>query len=287
MNNRLVNTCLCILRLILEKEMSINAVIKQTSSDRSHVEETIKILVRGKLVTKNKDPYHKQKRILKLTPLGEEFAELMKYIEQFNLIYSTIMKIIKENFEFHEDIHPNMFTNRLRAKGWTQKEISSYFKWAAGSKDFGIDSGFIFVVALCVQYISQLFKAGQNEIARTIVTRIFTDALNQRGSTIYSSEISKILDDREFPIRQTTVNESIDSLTLSTLNKPVFQYLMRYSSGPEGYILLNNRFIKDIAKDLLNSIHCIIEPPRMREPDRPELRRDPERSLLPELKFNW
>jgi hypothetical protein len=133
---------------------------------------------------------------LKLTRIVEEFAELMKYVEQFNTIYSAIMKIIKENFEFHEDIHPNMISNKLRAKGWTQDEISSYFKWAVGSKNFGIDSGHIFIVALCVRYISQLFKAGQNEIARTIVTRIFTDAINQRGSTIYSSEISKILYDR-------------------------------------------------------------------------------------------
>ena len=258
--------------------MSINAVIKQTSSDRSHVEEAIKILVRGKLATEDKDQNHKQKRILRLTHLGEELAELMKYIEQFNLSYSTIMKIVKENFELHENLHPSTFANKLRAKGWNPEEISSYFKWAAGSKNFGINSGYIFIVALCVQYISQLFKAGRNEIARTIVTRIFTNTLNQRGSAIYSSEISKILNDREFPIRLTTVNESIDSLTLSTLNRPVFQYLLQYSTGPQGYMSLNNRLIKNVAKDVINCIHSIIEPPMKREP---ELTRDPESSQIP------
>jgi DNA-binding MarR family transcriptional regulator len=284
MNNRLVDSCLHILRLILEKEMSINAVIKQTSSDRSHVEETIKILIRGKLVTKNKDPGHKQKRILRLTTSGEEFAEQMKYIDQFNFVYLEIMKIIKENFELHEDTHPDLLSGKLRVKGWARDEIPSYFRWAGGSKNFGIDTGYIFIVALCVQYISQLFKAGKNEIARAIATRIFTNTLNQRGSAIYSSEMPKILNDREFPIRQASVNDSIDHMALSTLNKPIIRYLMQYSSGPQGYISLNNRFIKDISKDAINCIHCIIEPPKKGESD---LKRDPESSQIPELKFYW
>jgi hypothetical protein len=109
-----------------------------------------------------------------------------------------------------------------------------------------------------------------------IFNLLFTNALKQRGSAEYSSEIPKILDDREFPIKEATVNESIDMLALSELDRPVFRYIMQYSSGPHGSIALNNRFVKKMAKDVINSIHSIIEPPS---------KRDVMTSQIPGLRF--
>ena len=59
MANRLVYTCITILRLLPGTGLNVGKVIEQTSSDRSHVIEAIEYLKKAKMVTKEEDPTHK------------------------------------------------------------------------------------------------------------------------------------------------------------------------------------------------------------------------------------
>jgi len=189
------------------------------------------------------------------------------------------MKAIKENFE-NGEIPDNVLKARLLNKKWTHDEISRYSDWDLRCKGFGMESGINVIVALCARYVSLLFEIGDKEITRLILSKIFTEAVNQRGSAEYSSERPKVLADRQFEVTLLTFNKELDVKALLQLERPVINYIDEYSSDKEAPKYLNNRFVEKQAKEVINSISYVIEPPSKRNSPGAYF------YLKPELEFN-
>ena len=51
---------------------------------------------------------------------------------------------------------------------------------------------------------------------------------------------------------------------LFRLQTPVINYIDKYASDKQAAKYLNNRFVQGEAKEVINSISCIIEPPSKR-----------------------
>ena len=83
MNSRLVNTCIAVLRLLPSTGLSVNKIIKQTSSDREHVIGAISTLREGRLITQELSSSHKQMKIVTPTELGNEIKSLMSEYDGF------------------------------------------------------------------------------------------------------------------------------------------------------------------------------------------------------------
>lgn len=278
MKDRLVLDCVQILRLLLEGETNVNSIIKKTSLYKNRVFEAIRELEKGQLIEEIPSKSHEQKKIKRLLPMGIQLAELRKYTEQFNMS-CRLMKAIKENFE-NGEIPDNILKARLLNKKWTPEEISRYYDWDLRCKGFGMESGYNFIVALCARYVSLLFEMGYKEISRLILSKIFTEAVNQRGSAEYSSEQPKVLGDREFEVTLLTFNKELDAKALLQLERPVINYIDEYSSDKEAPKYLNNGFVEKEAKEVINSISYVIDPPSKRNSPGAYF------YLKPELEFN-
>ena len=264
--------------MLLEGETNVNSIIKKTSLYKNRVFEAIRELEKGQLIEEIPSKSHEQKKIKRLLPMGIQLAELRKYTEQFNMS-CRLMKAIKENFE-NGEIPDNILKARLLNKKWTPEEISRYYDWDPRCKGFGMESGYNFIVALCARYVSLLFEMGYKEISRLILSKIFTEAVNQRGSAEYSSEQPKVLGDREFEVTLLTFNKELDAKALLQLERPVINYIDEYSSDKEAPKYLNNGFVEKEAKEVINSISYVIDPPSKRNSPGAYF------YLKPELEFN-
>jgi DNA-binding MarR family transcriptional regulator len=212
LKDRLVETCVAILRLISDKSMSINKIILQTSSDRSHVIDAIKTLEKAKLVKRRPSKTRKQMEFLELKQMGEELANFIKSIEWFRRSFHSLAESIDKNFDSKEfgvmkkeslrmagEERNTMITkrskdylmsekrlkNKQKAKDWTDTEIYSHNLWFEEADDFQMYSAKAFIAGLFSKYISLSLKHGSNEVSRAILTKIVMDALNQHLTYTY------------------------------------------------------------------------------------------------------
>ena len=86
-------TSIKILSSLYKKNMFVNEIIDQTSSDRSFVIKTLRILEKGRFITSIKSKSHKQKKVKQLSQLGQELANLVNSIQNFNEEYDRFSKI--------------------------------------------------------------------------------------------------------------------------------------------------------------------------------------------------
>jgi len=289
MNNRLVSDCTQVISTLYGKSESVNNIIRETGIYKTYIHNALRKLKKEKLIEQNKSKRGK-KIESQLTRTGNTLGELLYNIRQFRANYSLLMQSIYENLDIEPDLSvttqktPIPFEEQLKSKlmsrGWKPDEISSYWSLAGPSKQFGIQSGYIFIVSLCARYLSLIFTSeiGKNELTRHILTQIFTDTINSRAALTgpYKDEKSIILNDREFEIDQASVNENIDIMAYTRLSIPVISYLMDYTSTKESGKFINNKFIKTEAQNVMSSIHCILEPKSERT----------DASQIPELRFD-
>ena len=99
MSNRLVYTCITILRSLPSSGLNVGKVIEQTSSDRSHVIEAIEYLKKAKMVTKEEDPTHKQRLFVKPTSLALELRKVMNGIQEYNKTYPVLDHELKKRIQ--------------------------------------------------------------------------------------------------------------------------------------------------------------------------------------------
>jgi DNA-binding HxlR family transcriptional regulator len=260
MNNRTVDTSTKILRSLLDQNSSVNKMIVQTSSDRVHVLETIKTLERSHLVVRIPSPTHKQMKIIQLTELGHELALFMHSIEQYQISYSKFLKVLRETFDIDERLPENILKKELLSKNWPANEIFLYKTWIQEATSFGYKSAFIFITAISARYFSLLFKVRTNNAANTIVTKIFTNALNKHFSAGFVSLMNSA-----FPPNDSSgKEEQIIKIMLGQLNRPILQYILQFSH-PDGIERINNRFVSKESSDVVSSIYKIIEPSGKRD----------------------
>jgi DNA-binding MarR family transcriptional regulator len=256
MNNRTVDTSIKILRTLLDQNSSVNKIILQTSSDRSHVLETIKTLERSHLVVRMRSPTHKQMKIIQFTELGHELALFMHSINQYQISYSKFLKVLRETFDIDERVPGNILKKELLGKNWPANEIFLYKIWIQEARDFAYKSAYNFITAISARYFSLLFKFRTNNVANTILTKIFTNALNEHFLAGFVRLIKSAFPPNNI---STEKEEQIIKIMLSQLNRPILQYVLHFSH-PHGIEPIKNRFISKESSDVVSSIYKIIEP---------------------------
>ena len=211
--DRLVKTCIHILRLISDKNLNINKIIKQTSSDRTHVIEAIKTLERAKLVKRRKSESHKEMEFLVLAQMGSDLVNFMNSIDGFRKSFQSLTKTIDEYFNLDEhyvimseairmsfeeektgitqkpseELRANekSLRNKLRARNWTDEEIASHYPSANEADKFHLGSARAFIMGLFNKYLSLSLRRGSTEISRAILIRKIIDSLNQHLADVY------------------------------------------------------------------------------------------------------
>ena len=216
--DRLVKTCIHILRLISDKNLNINKIIKQTSSDRTYVIEAIKILERAKLVKRRKSESHKEMEFLVLAEMGSDLVNFMNSIDEFRKSFQSLTKTIDENFNLKEYyvimrerfrqlseeeetgiaqkpskellFSEKSLRMKLRARNWTNDEINSHFQWTNEADVFYMFSAQAFIMGLFNKYLSLSLRYGSVEITRAILTQKVIDSLNQHVADVHDVNIN-------------------------------------------------------------------------------------------------
>jgi len=201
-NNRLVVTSIKILSSLYKKNTFVNDIIQQTSSDRSFVIKTLRTLEKGRFIESINSKSHKQKKVKHLSKLGEELANLIICIQNFNEEYVKLRQLIDEYKKLDEEIKkfketelkdkPSPFIKRnpfeikpkkykiserllkekLRSKGWANEEISYYYECQEGLyyTDIFLHEGTIKI--LLHKFLSILDNFDLNVVARDIINQI-------------------------------------------------------------------------------------------------------------------
>jgi DNA-binding HxlR family transcriptional regulator len=178
MNNRAVQAYMKILCLLLEGEMGVNAIQKQTSSDKKFAEIILKNLRKSKLVQESKDKKHKQKKNQSLTALGVELGEIIRIVEGYNQAVKELDEKIKS---FSQIDHMNLDSKKaiLRAKGWSSEDIQNYIPYVVDSNRLGYYIKRSLNEFVLYRYTYVIQKYSINNIAKEIIHNIMISILNE------------------------------------------------------------------------------------------------------------
>jgi DNA-binding HxlR family transcriptional regulator len=233
-DNRLVDTSKWILSLLLRKSNSVNQIIQQTSSDRSYVLETIKILQRDGLIIEAKDPNHTQKKIKHLTSLGQEAAELINAIDNYNEVYHKLNSVKEE--------YVNQIRDVTKSKGKEGTDLIHINRYVLGISILEYEIAECIKDLVIIRYASILNKFGYHNMiktktVKTILKQIITEVINR--------QMQIILDNFGIYGDVAMIGNAFDG------------YISRMVSLPtkiEKYGILDNEFVKKDAKKLLLSL---------------------------------
>ena len=217
-NNRLVTTSIHILCLLPDSRLHTNAIIEQTSPDRTHVIEAIRFLEKSQLViTKDEKNWRfGQKKTIIPSNLGFEIKTLMNDLDSYNDAYSKFgqmqeefeniadpypsyiknrdddIRVIYHNLEYRaksefeaNDIirqRENVIKNMLKAKGWTDTEIESREMTSDGLisiKRF-CEKNIFSALVHRYSFIFYRFDLGKNEIVRNILTDVIVNEFRRQ-----------------------------------------------------------------------------------------------------------
>jgi hypothetical protein len=232
--DRLVKTSVQILRSLPNSGLHTNAIIKQTSRDRTHVIATIRLLERGRLIQVQDEKNWKfgQKKTIIPTGLGFEIKTLMEDLDIYNDALSRF-KQTRRQFVDNANIYPaiwvekdhiniddrsgiykvkeqaeadNLITqidnatrSRLKYAGWTDEEIEL---------SDGVEYGLSLVNTFCegnifsalghrYVFIFHGFNLDKNEVARNILTKIITGEQEKQLNNLLLGGWGKGLDRKE------------------------------------------------------------------------------------------
>ena len=149
--HRLVTTCIKILRGLPLTGLSVNKIIAQTSTDRSHVIEAVNELVRGKLVAHGKWSPGKPK-VIQLTGVGTEIKDFLEnlnnYTESYKKLNDANTQMKNKNRNLQDGIR---FLDHI-----CQKDI---------------------LLSLAYRYATIYYKNELNETSKAILIKIVSDAI--------------------------------------------------------------------------------------------------------------
>ena len=197
--------------------MFVNEIIEQTSSDRSFVIKTLRTLEKGRFIESIYSKTHKQKKVKQLSQLGQELANLIICIQNFNEEYDRLAQLIDEYKKLEEEIqkfkeierkdkpsriikrnpieiipkkHKDLeviFKRKLKNKGWIDEEISYYNECQEGLyyTDIFLHEGTIKI--LLHKFLSILDNFDLNDVAREIINRIIIQIFQTQLSDIVTN----------------------------------------------------------------------------------------------------
>jgi hypothetical protein len=228
MNDRLVNTSIRILRLLPASGLHTNAIIKQTSPDRTHVIEAIRFLQSGKMVRADERNWKfGQKKTIIPTELGFEIRTLMEDLDRYNDAYSKFRQT-QERFDELANTSSSVTINNdgsievfcrsgrhkvkdeseadnliMRAESATRSKFKS-MGWTNDEIELGNDVsyGLSLVNTFCDRNIFSAlghryvftfyrFDLDKNEIAGNILTEVIANELKRQLSNLLSEKFKK------------------------------------------------------------------------------------------------
>ena len=194
MSNRLVYTCITILRSLPSSGLNVGKVIEQTSSDRSHVIKAIEHLKKAKMVTKEEDPNHKQRLFVKPTSLALELRKVMNGMQEYNKWYSVLDQELKKRFQTSfaknkgtgdvEILTHDKETLRiiLKERGYAPDEIErsleDVYETSLGIRKL-LNQSPRFVINLLVFKYDTLLKFEPNQPAKLIIQNTLIDSITE------------------------------------------------------------------------------------------------------------
>ncbi len=199
-NNRLVSTCINVLRLLLDKNLHYNEIIRQTSPDRSpdrtHLNYAIEELERGELIMEYRISKHERKRqkihsqwkIMKITDLGREIADIANSIELYKESHAKLLQRIRKYFDLTEGRKNGALNNILRNRGWKKEETAVYHHSLEGIGWLTESSGMILKEGLFRRYIDVLDEFSPlSGIAKSLMNNLIMDAISYQISILIDS----------------------------------------------------------------------------------------------------
>ena len=126
MNNRLLETSKKILRLLFDKKLHVNEIIRQTSPDRSYIISTIKTLEREGLIVRNKRMKKGKEIVKQLTEVGHELVDMSRGLEQWKKSYFELRKAYVEKLMIDDALDKQAIKGILKTRGFSNEEIKLY-----------------------------------------------------------------------------------------------------------------------------------------------------------------
>ncbi len=247
--------------------MIVSEIIKQTSSDRSHVLDIIENLSKAGLIQQIKDPKHKQKKINKLTALGVEYSRLIIDMERFHKCYSNFDRCIKENLagEEFQGFSPDdsddywgyfgVSTNKLKSRGWSKEEIRNYPDWCTGADSALTWTHTNIILALIYQYLLINRRVDMTNLAKTLLNEIIIDEIRALFPIVEAYMLDYFPGDDTNKVSNSNLAKKLEIYnTMANLSS----YISKIYTHPSR--MLDNRFIGNDLKKLLISLVKLSNP---------------------------
>jgi hypothetical protein len=257
--DRLVESCILILRSLLQGEMSVNMVIRQTGLYKERVFPALDELYRAKLTSITLHPKHRQKKMNRLTTTGVELAELFQSADRFQQSHSKLADFTAVNFNTISRKESEL-KGKLRAKGWSSRDIPHFEEWQAETRNFVTASSQMFITAICSRFLSLVYQYinSRNELGYRILTKFFTDTIGKHGKTLFTNEAQKTFNVGKFEVTLPSRNESIQKAISFPISNHVILSLQRYIQDENSG--LNSRLMKEKVRDTVNSLYLLVNP---------------------------
>lgn len=140
--------------MLLGGNTNVNSVVRRTGIYKTTVFKTIDHLIDAGLVTKQDDPDHEQRMIVKLTPIGSELAAYLYNLEEF--------------YYFHCDLWNTLLPHIKEIASWRNVEFST-------ENSEKLER--LFVLKMSSKYALFLLIFGSNDLAKNILVLNFEEFL--------------------------------------------------------------------------------------------------------------
>lgn len=237
MNDRLVTTCIHILNVLSAQGTHVNNIISQTSlgpkgsPDRTHAEEAIRMLEKGKIASHKGKWSPGKRKIMTLTPLGHEIKDLLNEI----ILYRESYK------KFEEEMKLAKSKNNLENPSYSQKSPKMLINLQNGR--MFVESVFKknMILALAHRYSYIYYNYELNKISDAILV------------TIISNEFTYQLLEKEDPTSAKLKKKYfLPEVLLDIFMEPVIRDIQNiYSSD---FYISSWRYGKQELKDVLSRI---------------------------------
>jgi predicted transcriptional regulator len=259
MKDKLVGICIRILCLIPSHGLHVNEIYKKTGLPyKPDVINAINILEDAGLITKTKQG--KQKQIVKLSNLGQEFTDLINDIHQLDESYSELRKLDKGIFGIIPR-HPwsnlsNAERFKLRNKGLTDEQIDSYTNIRFVLSYFLDQLQPVIINSLTIRYASIVSSFSLDKRANVILDRLAMDEINRLFRIVLEDIRTKAA--KYYTIGGTTVDIDKSDWVYKGQADRALNHL-RSLLGSESKLLSNT--LTDVqTKNLIASVISLLDP---------------------------
>jgi DNA-binding HxlR family transcriptional regulator len=237
-----------ILSIILVEKKSINVLTHLTGySYKPALTQKLKVLEEEKLVTRIKDPEHKQREFIGLTELGREIITFHKDLLKVKDSYHALI----EKFSYYQKLanKPEEIRNNiLKTKNWSQKDIQNFYDFISG---IYIIKGEIVrsVTDIIVnRYVAIFLEFELKDIGRLIIKKIFEEFVD-----FMNNDLIEFKNDPSLSQKKMNIEEFKKTVIKNTIGRIYYHFPALYTEVKKlsiDYINLINPS-DDIKKDLL------------------------------------